>query len=214
MTGISNQPTGTRENAAERRVQALDLRKAGHSYRAIGVALDISEAQAHRDVKAALTRLAQLELAAADELRAMELARLDDLQVEATRILLTTHPLVSGGKVLSGFTDEGTAIGLTDDGPKLAAIDRLLKIAERRARLLGLDLQPGATLPGDVEIILRWHDANRTVIDVTPTDHHPAAALPGPAADRDEPGAVSYRVRWETLGQEPASGDAESEDRA
>lgn len=203
-----------RITAQERRIKVLSYRKAGATYRQIADTLAVSLAQVHDDAQRALAELAAQQQAEAAEVRTLELARLDDLQGEATRILRATHPLVSGGKVLSGFTEEGRAIGLTDDGPKLAAIDRLLKIAERRARLLGLDLQPGAILPGDVEIILRWHDANRSVIDVTPTDDHAPAALPGPAADRDEPGPVSYRVRWETLGQEPAGGDAEPEDRA
>src|SRR6266542_3648245 len=104
--GIDNQPTGTRETAAARRQQALDLRKAGASYRAIGAQLNISEAQAHRDVKAALARLAELELESADELRTMELDRLDALTLEASRILRATHPLISGGKVLPNLTDD------------------------------------------------------------------------------------------------------------
>ncbi len=139
MAGIDNQPTGTREAAADRRVRALELRKAGASYRAIGRELDISEAQAHRDVKAALAKLAELEQASAEEYRTMELLRLDGLALAASRILTSPHPLVSGGKVLSGFTGKGMAIGLTDDGPKLAAIDRLLRISESRRKLLGLD---------------------------------------------------------------------------
>lgn len=139
MTGIDNQPAGTRETAADRRVKALDLRKAGHSYRAIGAELGISVAQAHDDVQRALAALAKLERQTAEEYRALELARLDTLAVEAMRVLLATHPLISGGKVLSGFTDEGTAIGLTDDGPKLAAIEKLIRISESRRKLLGLD---------------------------------------------------------------------------
>src|SRR6266511_4597608 len=138
--GIDNQPTGTRETAAARRQQALDLRKAGSSYRAIGAQLNISEAQAHRDVKAALARLAEMELASADELRTMELLRLDKLMLEAARILAATHPYVAGGKVL---------LNLTDDGPKLQAIDRLLRISESRRKLLGLDAPPKVPLNPD-----------------------------------------------------------------
>jgi hypothetical protein len=125
--------------AAERRVRALDYRKAGQSYRAIGDVLGVSMKTAHQDVHQALAELAALELSSAGELRALELARLDDLAIAAARILQASHPLVSGGKVLSGFTNDGTAIGLTDDGPKLAAIDRLVRISESRRKLLGLD---------------------------------------------------------------------------
>lgn len=128
-----------RIGAADRRQRALELRKAGASYRAIGATLGVSEAQAHRDVQDALARLAELELTSAAELRALEMARLDDLALTAARILAATHPLVSGGKVLSGFTSEGKPIGLTDDGPKLAAIRELRLISESRRKLLGLD---------------------------------------------------------------------------
>src|SRR6266511_4058422 len=83
---------GFKEAAADRRVQALELRKAGASYRAIGEQLNISEKTAHQDVQ----------------------------------------------RVLSHFTVDGKAIGLTDDGPKLQAVDRLLRISESRRRLLGL----------------------------------------------------------------------------
>lgn len=125
--------------AAERRLQVLELRKQRSSFRDIGTALGISEAQAHRDYKAAMVHLIELEEASADELRTMELMGLDTLAVEALRILQADHPLVSGGKVLSGFTEDGKPVGLTDDGPKLAAIAELRRISESRRKLLGLD---------------------------------------------------------------------------
>src|SRR6266545_6444586 len=131
---------GKREAAAERRVQALELRKAGVSYRAIGAQLSISEKTAHQDVQRVLARLAEMELASADELRTMELLRLDKLMLEAARILAATHPYVAGGKVL---------LNLTDDGPKLQAIDRLLRISESRRKLLGLDAPPKVPLNPD-----------------------------------------------------------------
>jgi hypothetical protein len=152
---------GSHEDAAARRQQALDLRRAGVPYRAIGRQLNVSEAQAHRDVHAALARLAELELESANELRTMELLRLDALSLEASRILSATHPLVSGGKVLSRFTDDGKAIGLTDDGPKLAAIDRLLRISESRRRLLGLDAPTAVDVQG---IISPAYVALRTTV--------------------------------------------------
>jgi hypothetical protein len=174
---------------AELEIKALQLRKAGASLRAIGDQLGISRQTACDYVNAALAELAAEMRAEAQELRALEAARLDDLQVAVWQ------------KARAG---------------DLEAVKTALRILERRARLLGLDLQPGALLPGDMEIILRWHDDNRGIIDVTPpaVDDHPAAALPEPGDDRSAPGAVSYRVRWATMGQEPAGGDAEPEDSA
>lgn len=127
---IDNQPAGTYEAAAVRRLRALELRLDGQSYRAIGAQLGVSGKTAWEDVQASLSELAALELANAAELRALELERLDTLTIEAARILRAPHPYVAGGKVLPD---------LTDDGPKLQAIDRLLRISESRRKLLGLD---------------------------------------------------------------------------
>ena len=49
-------PTG-RELAAERRIKALEMRKAGASYRQISDALGISIGQAHNDVASELGKL-------------------------------------------------------------------------------------------------------------------------------------------------------------
>jgi hypothetical protein len=156
---------GQHEGAAERRLQSFDLRKAGLSYRAIGGVLGISEAQAHRDVQATLASLAELEQGKAEEYRALELARLDDLMLAATRILRATHPLVSGGKVLSGFTEEGKPIGLTDDGPKLAAIAELRRISESRRKLLGLDAQPdGGNTTINILVQQQWLELRAVIL--------------------------------------------------
>jgi hypothetical protein len=164
---------GKHEQAAERRLQALELRKAGASYRAIGRQLNISEAQAHRDVRASLARLAELELSSAGELRAMELARLDTYTLEAWRILKAEHPLVSGGKVLPG---------MTDDGPNLSALAELRRLSESRRKLLGLDVQTPVIVeqshvlsgPERISAIIALLETVRaradgpSVIDVTP----------------------------------------------
>lgn len=103
---------GKAEEAAGRRIQALELRKAGVSYRAIGDRLGVSEAQAHRDVKAAMQALQKVQDTVAEDVRTMELARLDDMYFSiATQIRNGNH----------------------------GAIDRGLRIMERRAKLLGLD---------------------------------------------------------------------------
>src|SRR5690242_9065056 len=97
---------GMREEAADRRVKAFALRRAGASYRAIGLELGVSGKTAYEDVKAVLTELAAQSLESAAEYRALELERLDALALEAARILAASHPLVSGGKVLSRFTSD------------------------------------------------------------------------------------------------------------
>ena len=96
--------------ANDNQLKALTLRKAGVSYWGIAEALGYKDASgAWRAVKAALKKTLQEP---ADELRTLELSRLDDM-------LKAIAPHVAAGN--------------------LTAIDRALKIQERRARLLGLD---------------------------------------------------------------------------
>lgn len=95
-----------------RQLKAIELRTRGYSYRAIGEQLKVSHVQAYRDVSAELKRLTSLRDEKLEELRELELQRLDRL----------LHKL-----------DEKIEAG------QLTAMDRALRIMERRARLLGLD---------------------------------------------------------------------------
>lgn len=98
--------------AAERRQQALELRKQAQSYRAIATALSISVGQAHQDVQTALVDLAELEHASAAEYRTMEETRLDAAAV-------AIWPKVAKGD--------------------LDAVHAWVRISESRRRLRGLD---------------------------------------------------------------------------
>jgi hypothetical protein len=122
-----------RANARFREARSLELRLAGASFRQIGLALGCSEQRAHQIVSRALDRLIREP---AEQVRQLELARLDQLWIEAWKVLRRSHPLVSNGKTVR-HPDSG--LPLEDDGPVLAAIGTLLRIQERRARLLGLD---------------------------------------------------------------------------
>jgi hypothetical protein len=96
--------------ALARQRQALELRMAGIEYASIAKELGYKNPScAHKAVKTALKRTLQEP---ADELRNLELRRLDSL----------TFALWAAGK--SG--NQG-------------AIDRILRLMERRAKLLGLD---------------------------------------------------------------------------
>lgn len=61
----------------KRQLDAVEMRKQGMSYRAIADRLEVSFQQVQRDVTEELKRLAALNLNAADELRQLELERLD-----------------------------------------------------------------------------------------------------------------------------------------
>jgi len=120
--------------AVKLRQKCLDLRVAGMSCQQIADQLGIARITAARHVAKALDDLSKQTQDNAERLRRLELERLDKLQRAAERVLARNHVYVSSGKVV---VDDGAK--LTDDGPVLQAIDRLLRIGERRAKLLGLD---------------------------------------------------------------------------
>lgn len=109
---IQPRQRGADERIAERRVQSLRLRQAGASYRAIARQLGVDVRIAWEDVQAELGALRDLATNQAEDIRELELRRLDDIVMKATLLLGT-------GCVKAG--------------------DLLVKCMERRARLLGLD---------------------------------------------------------------------------
>ena len=87
-----------------------------------------------------------------DNYRRVELERLNKIHHECMRIVESFHPVVNSGSVVRDIREdaEGNPIinettqnpvtyRLEDIGPRLSAIDRMLRAADRRAKLLGLD---------------------------------------------------------------------------
>lgn len=100
--------------AAEKVARALGLRKMGVTYEVIARECGYADRSAARKAVAHALDAMKVNAAEADALRALEGERLDDLYRAAIQ------PALRGD---------------------LPAIDRVLKIMERRARLFGLDLQ-------------------------------------------------------------------------
>lgn len=122
---------------AERRAKAVDLRMTGASYQTIADALGYkTPGAACQDISRALEASVAAQTRSVEVYREEELQRLDLLLGEAWAVLKRQHLTVSNGKIVrSDDTDEP----ILDDGPTLQAIDRILKIQERRAKFLGLD---------------------------------------------------------------------------
>lgn len=124
---------------AERRAKALALKVAGLGYDQIAEQLGYAgRAAAYVDINRALKQRKKDQDEAADLAVSLELERLEAMERAAWTVLRRQHVLVSGGKVVKD-KDDDTGRPIVDDAPTLAAIDRLLKIQVRRARLLGLD---------------------------------------------------------------------------
>lgn len=126
-----------RADTAMRRRQAIDMRMGGASYQKIADELGYtSRGAACQDVTRALEQAVAEQTQSVEAYREEELQRLDELLAEAWIILKRQHVTVSHGRLIY---DDRTGEPLLDDGPTLSAIDRILKIQERRAKFLGLD---------------------------------------------------------------------------
>lgn len=113
MTGPSPSHVPS-DDVLGRERQALELRRAGLTFDAIADQLGYNDrGAAHKAFKRALARTLQQPAA---EVRDLEIDRLDKLQVQVW------------AKAIRG---------------ELGAIDRVLRISERRARLIGLDHTDG-----------------------------------------------------------------------
>lgn len=98
--------------AAERHVQAFELRKQGYTYREIGAALGVAHKTAFEDVRKVLAELAETRLESAAEYVDMELEHLDMAQQALAQHLESGDPQI---------------------------INAWVKVSESRRKLLGLD---------------------------------------------------------------------------
>lgn len=154
---------------AQRRARVLAMRVEQRPYREIAAELGITETTARDDYAAAVReRHAELDKVR-DTAVAIETAKLDALEQAAWQVLRARHITVQHGKIVRDEDDKP----IEDDAPVLQAIDRLVKIAERRSRLRGYDA------PTKVEV----DDARRAQIEAY------AAELAAWVGELDEAGA-------------------------
>jgi len=139
-----------------RRAQAIAMRSAGQTWEMVAATLGYaSKGAAHKDVGVALAERAAKTALSLDQFREQEIEHLQELRRKAMDVLNAEHMHVNAGQVvyspkrdretgdliLDPETREPilTAIPLRDSLPTLQAVDRLVKVAERMARLLGAD---------------------------------------------------------------------------
>lgn len=125
---------------AERDAEACRMRNEGKTYVTIAKALGFADATiARRAVQRGMLAVVQ---EAGEELRQLELERLDWMWRKVLDIAQSNHWTVQHGKVVTfnvGTEENPEWVPVPDMAPILGAMDRLLKIQERRARLTGLD---------------------------------------------------------------------------
>lgn len=150
----------TLEGAA-RDAEACRMRADGHSLREISETLGYgSAANAKRSIEALLRETVVEDVSA---LRTLELERLDRAERAVMGVLRSRHVTVSHGKVIyvpdpEHPEDPEREVPLLDDGPVLQAVDRLLKIAQRRSALLGLDAPTKVQSEGTVHYTVEGID--------------------------------------------------------
>lgn len=160
----------TRENDA----RALEFRRRGLSFEQISAQMEWrSPSAAYQAVHRALADQAR-EVSA--EVIQIETDRLDELTRTLYRVMATRHYVVSAGSgKIAVHPDTGQP--LTDDGPVIQAVAGLLRISERRSKLLGLDAPARARVEVITEDVV---DAELAQLahEIAEND---AAGHPGPA---------------------------------
>ena len=164
MTAPESTTSARRTETAERKRQAVALRIAGATFEQIGERLGISKQAAHGLVVKALEATNKQTAETAEQLRAIELQRLDALQAALW------------------------ADAMRGDEQK---VDRVLRVMQRRAALLGLDA------PARQEIA-------QTIETVETYDYNIATAriAPRPSADSTPPGEGEGHLHGAALGQD------------
>ena len=126
----------------------MERRRVGVSFPKIGAEFGITQGYVYKLYKKALKEIIREPV---EQLVKLELQKLDELEQEIRKILYANTPLVSSGGVVRDTVEDQAGrlvldengnpvtVKLKDLGPKLQAIDRFLKLMERRARLQGLD---------------------------------------------------------------------------
>ena len=115
---------------AERRAQAFDMFLKGIAPDEIAKLAGYPDgAAAGTDIRQTLKILRERAYDDMDALKTAELARLDAMMAKCFDIIEEDHHILC----------EGVSTGYTTPMPKLAAMKMVLRIMERRAKLLGLD---------------------------------------------------------------------------
>lgn len=137
-------------DVSARRAKLVEYRRQKRQYRDFYQELGYkSVSDASRDFNRTLKENLTAVETSVEIYRETALLELEDLTATALTVMRTQHyALGPGGKVT---VDPITGAPLIDDGPKLAAIDRVLRIQDRQAKLLGLDAATKVDVSGGVK---------------------------------------------------------------
>lgn len=118
---------------AQRDMRAAEMRSRSMTYQQIADALEMSVGAAYKAVQRAFASIPTEE---AVEAKRQELDKLDRIERHLLGVMEREHIKVDHGKVIR---DDETGERILDDGPGVQAASTLLRVQERRTRLLGTD---------------------------------------------------------------------------
>jgi hypothetical protein len=138
--------TADDDRIALRRAEAIRLRVSGRSYREIGEATGVSSATAFSDIKAVMAETAKRTAEDVEAEREIELYRADSALKAVSKLI---------------------AEDALDDELMLKAVDRMVKLQEQRAKLLGLYAPTKSEVAGSLSVSEATPaDARRAMADV------------------------------------------------
>lgn len=142
---------GDKINIAERDAKIMDLRRRGRTLQTIADEFGISRQRVHAIIK---ERLAEIPVESVQHYRTQQLELLDSL-LEKTHAVLEAQHL----KFHEGVAVTHDGVPVVDNGPALAAVATILRIEERRAKLLGTDSPVKAEISGGVAFTYKFEGA-------------------------------------------------------
>lgn len=158
MTDILSLRNGVAQRTVAKNV--LKLRKMGLDAQQISGELDVPVDRVRNIISSALKALSKEMKGQAEQIRSLELTRLDELQ---------------------------TAIWADCMDGKLTAIDRVLKIMERRSKLVGLDAPERVDIKADMKLEHMKEAKDRLmskILDMVPEEEEEVAGeLPAPEVE-------------------------------
>lgn len=131
-----------RISVAERDAEIVRLKREGWTFQKIGEHFGIDRSTVHGHFYRTLQRIAEPEV---EKFRAEQVARMELAREIVMDILSVRHIAISNGTVLHD---------IEDDNPILQAVDRLIKIDEHEAKLLGLYARPEVMISGQLSYVI------------------------------------------------------------
>ncbi|MFH8805207.1 hypothetical protein ACH4F6_37655 [Streptomyces sp. NPDC017936] len=149
-----NQQPSHRAMVAQRRARAIELKNRGLSWQQVAEQMapayldsdgQPSAAAACVDVSRALKQANKELSMGLEEYREAARMRLDGLRRQVYAVLARPHYVLHAGQIVNGPDGQP----MRDDGPVLAAVDRLMRIEERQAKIDGTDASEKLTIALD-----------------------------------------------------------------